>query len=126
MAQGRITTIGRLKLCQAHAGIIPLPKITKMGFGTGGLDTDGHPIDVLGTETSLKNEVLRKELSGYELVSDTTCRYLALLEKTDLINTYINEQGLYDEEGDLIVYKTFVAKGKDDDEEFVFAMDEIF
>lgn len=126
MAQGRITTIGRTKLCKAHAGAIELPPIKYMGFGTGGTDTDGTPINVLGTETALRAEVLRKEITGYEFISDTTCRYSALLEKTDLINTFITEQGIYDADGDLIIYKTFIPKGKDDDMEFIFVMDEIF
>ena len=38
----------------------------------------------------------------------------------------ISEQGLFDSDGDLIAYKTFLPKGKDDDMEFIFDMDEVF
>ena len=34
--------------------------------------------------------------------------------------------GLFDEAGDLIAYKTFMKKGKDEDIPMVFDMDEIF
>ena len=36
------------------------------------------------------------------------------------------ELGLFDADGDLVAYKTFLPKGKDDDMEFIFDMDEIF
>ena len=48
------------------------------------------------------------------------------LEKNELANEYISEQGLVDSDGDLVAYKTFLPKGKDEDMEFVFSMDEIF
>lgn len=34
--------------------------------------------------------------------------------------------GLFDTEGDMVAYKTFAEKIKDDDMEFVFNMKEIF
>ena len=49
-----------------------------------------------------------------------------LLGKEDLANTYISELGIFDEENDLIVYKTFLKKGKDDDMLFDFSLQEIF
>ena len=48
------------------------------------------------------------------------------LSKTELANQNISEQGLFDADGDLVAYKTFLSKGKDDDLEFIFDMDEIF
>ena len=41
-------------------------------------------------------------------------------------NQSISELGLYDEENDLVAIKTFLPKGKDEDMEFIFDMDEIF
>ncbi len=61
MAQGVITTRGREKLCKAHAGEITLPIITQMAFGNGGLTENGTPIETTGNESSLGNELLRKE-----------------------------------------------------------------
>ena len=48
------------------------------------------------------------------------------LGKEELADQTISEQGLFDAEGDLIAYKTFLPKGKDGDMEFIFDMDEIF
>ena len=48
------------------------------------------------------------------------------LSKAELANQNISEQGLFDADGDLVAYKTFLPKGKDDDMEFIFDMDEIF
>lgn len=128
MAQGVITKAGRKKLCIAHAGDDALPKITQMAFGSGGVGSDGAVIDPTGEETALKAELLRKNIDSHSYPDDdqTTCRYTVRLSKEELANQSISEQGLFDEEGTLIAYKTFLPKGKDGDMEFVFDMDEIF
>ena len=128
MADGVITKVGRKKLCMAHSGDADLPKIVKMAFGDGGVTSDGAVIDTTGDETALKNELLKKDIESHTYVNEgqTTCRYKVTLEKTELANKTISEQGLFDEEGDLIAYKTFLPKGKDGDMEFIFEMDEIF
>lgn len=126
MAQGVITEIGRRKLCQAHAGDIALPKITHMAFGDGGVDGTGSVLGTSGGEVSLRNELMKKTIDSYSFPIATTCRYSVRLSKSDLAGESISEQGLYDEDGDLVAYKTFMSKGKDDDMEFVFDMDEIF
>lgn len=125
MAQGVITVKGREKLCKAHAGEIPLPVIAKMAFGNGGVGENGVVISTTGEETALKNELLQKEIEEYSFPISTTCRYSVRLDKLELANETISEQGLIDTDGDLIAYKTFLPKGKDDDMEFVFTMDEI-
>ena len=48
------------------------------------------------------------------------------LSETTIPNTSISEIGLYDEEGDIICIKNFLAKGKDNDLEMVFTIDDIF
>lgn len=128
MAQGVITAIGRKKLCRAHAGDGTLPKITKMGFGSGGVNGDGTVIETTGTETALRAELLKKDVDShsYPDEGETTCRYTVRLGKEELANQSISEQGLFDADGDLIAYKTFLPKGKDEDMEFIFDMDEIF
>lgn len=128
MAQGVITTIGRIKLCKAHAGDRNLPKVTHMAFGDGGINEEGTVIETTGQETGLISELLKKEIDmhSYPEEAGTTCRYSVRLGKNELAHKNISEQGLFDEEGDLIAYKTFLSKGKDDDMEFVFDMDEIF
>ena len=127
MAQGKTTVIGRRKLCKAHAGDLVLPQILYMGFGSGGVDAEGNVREPTGEETALSVELLRKPVEGHSyLEAETTCRYTVKLEKEELADTYISEQGLYDIDGDLIAYKTFLPKGKDADMEFIFDMDEIF
>lgn len=126
MAIARITAKGREKLCKAHAGAITLPKISQMAFGTGGREVDGSMKPILGTEETLYNEALRKDIESFTFPSGTTCRYAARVDKLELINVDITELGLFDEDGDLIVYKTCPPKQKDEDEEFVFYTDEIF
>ena len=128
MAQAVITGTGRKKLCKAHAGDIVLPKITEMAFGDGGVDPDGSVKATTGNELMLYQELLKREVDGHSYVGDgeTTCRYTMRLGKEELAGKVISELGLYDSEGDLVAYKTFLGKGKDNDMEFIFDMDEIF
>lgn len=126
MAQGVITAAGRMKLCKAHAGDILLPKIVKMAFGSGGVNADGTVIETTGSETALTSELLQKDIDGHTYPVDTTARYSCRLTKAELANQKISEQGLIDADGNLVAYKTFLEKGKDDDMEFVFDMEEIF
>ena len=126
--KGVITAVGRKKLCMAHAGDIELPVITQMAWGSGGADETGQPIDTTGNEISLYQELLRKDIESHSYVNEekTTCRYTATLEAGELDNSYISEMGLYDEDGDLIAYRTFMRKGKDADIPQIYDMDEIF
>ncbi len=127
MAQGMITIKAREDFAKAHAGDITLPKVKYMAFGNGGLDSEGNPIPATGEEVALRSELLRKEIDSHSYPeTTTTCRYSVRLDKTELANQVISEQGLFDENGNLVAYKTFLEKGKDDDMEFIFDMDEIF
>lgn len=128
MAKGVATITGRRKMCRAHAGDQALPTITYMAFGDGGVDGSGTVLEATGEETALKNELLRKKIEAHRYVDEdeTTCRYRVRLDKTELANQKISEQGLFDSDGDLVGYKTFMPKGKDDDMEFIFDMDEVF
>ena len=126
--KGVITAVGRKKLCMAHAGDIELPVITQMAWGSGGADETGQPIDTTGNEIGLYQELLRKYIESHSYVNEgkTTCRYTATLEAGELDNSYISEMGLYDEDGDLVAYRTFMRKGKDADIPQIYDMDEIF
>lgn len=126
MAQGVITKTGREKLCRAHAGDISLPVITRMAFGNGGVDESGAVIAATGEEVSLRAELLSKDIEVHTYPETTTGRYSVRLGKSELVGEQLSEMGLVDAEGDLVAYKTFLPKGKDDDMEFVFDMDEIF
>ena len=113
-----VTKSARNKMLKARAGDLVLPKIKGMAFGDGGVDGDGSIIVPSVDQTELHNELLRKEVSGHEYLNDTVCRYSCTLEASEL--------ALYDEDGDLIAIKNFSGKGKDDDLEMTFNIDDIF
>lgn len=121
-----ITEAARKKLVRARAGAINLPEIVGMAFGSGGADGDGNVVAPAEDQTGLSNELLRKEISGYKFVSDTVCRYECTLSETELSGEYISEIGLYDSDGDIVCVKTFIPKGKDNEVEMTFAIDDIF
>ncbi|WP_320972307.1 phage tail protein [Enterocloster bolteae] len=125
MAKGVLTDIGKEKICRAHTGDSTLPIITKIAFGDGGVDSNGNVIDTTGSETTLKSQLIIIPIDGHSYPNKTSCRFTKRLVKADLIGKSISELGLFDADNDLIMYKTFPAKAKGDDEEFVFDMDEI-
>lgn len=130
--KGVITVIGRKKLCRAHSGDALLPKIAKMAWGDGGVDDNGQPKPTTGNEIGLYNELLQKDIKAHSYVVDkksgdeTTCRYEAALESGELTGKEISEMGLFDEEGSLIAYRTFLRKGKDEDIPQAYNMSEMF
>ena len=99
MAGTTVTTKAKKKMLQARAGIAPLSKIVGMAFGTGGVNTSDVIVPHSPDQNALHSEVLRKEVDGYEVVSDTCIRYKCTLTESELANTYISEIGLYDADG---------------------------
>lgn len=126
MSEAKITEKGREKLCRAHAGDILLPKLSHIAFGDGGVNEFDEVIPATGLEVALRNELYRMEIDSHNYPIQTTCTYSFELKEEDLQNKYISEYGIYDDEGDLIVYKTFLKKGKDSDMKFGFEVQEIF
>lgn len=121
-----VTKKARNKMLKARAGDFVLPKITGMAFGDGGVDGAGSIIAPSVEQTELHNELLRKEVSGHEYLNDTVCRYSCTLEASELAGKSISELALYDADGDLIAIKNFSGKGKDDDLEMTFNIDDTF
>ena len=121
-----ITKKSREKLVKPRAGAIQLPKIVGMVFGDGGVDASGNVIPPTESQSGLTNEIFRKELDGYSFPADTTCRYECTLTESELAGEEISEIGLYDSEGDVVCIKTFKRKGKDDDVEQTYTLDDIF
>ena len=126
MADAVVTLIAKKKMMRARAGEAALPKVVGMAFGSGGVNTSGAVITPLETQTTLNNELLRKEIDGYAFLSDKKCRYTCTLSNSDLAGTYLSEIALYDEDGDLIAIKNFLSKGKDADLEITMQMDDEF
>lgn len=129
MKKAIITKIGRKKLCKAHAGDIILPKIIKMTFGDGGVDSQGIELEPTGEETSLYHELIQKDIEHHSYkdgTDETTAQYFATLGIGECTGKYISEMGIIDEDGDLIAIRTFLAMGKTEDIPLEFRMEEIF
>ncbi len=126
MADAVVTLAARKKMVQARAGETTLSKIVGVAFGSGGVDADGNVITPEGTQTALKQEILRKPVDKYTFLSDTKCRYECTLAEGELTGEYISEAALYDEEGDLVAIKNFLPKGKDSDLEMTIQIDDEF
>ena len=121
-----ITKTARKKLVQARAGIISLPKIVGMAFGSGGVNSKGEVFPPTDNQTTLTAEMYRKKIDGYSVLSDTSIRYECTLTESELAGKSISEIGLYDANGDLVCIKTFTAKGKDDDIQMTYTLDDVF
>lgn len=126
MAGTTVTTKAKKKMLEARAGIAALPKIVGMAFGTGGVNPSGEIIAHSPDQNALHKEVLRKNVDGYTVVSDTKIRYSCTLTASELAGEYISEVGLYDAQGDFVAFKAFLKKGKDADMECVFECDDTF
>lgn len=121
-----ITKKSREKMVKARAGYIQLPKIVGMAFGDGGVEADGTVIPPTDGQSELNHELYRKVIDQYTFPHDTTCRYECTLLTSELVNEEISEVGLYDEDEDMVCIKTFKRKGKDDDIEQTYVLDDIF
>lgn len=121
-----ITKKGREKLVKARAGALTLPKITGMAFGSGGVNESGTVIAPTESQAKLTKELYRKEIDTYSFPNDTTCRYECTLTESELAGAEISEIGLYDADGDIVCIKTFTRKGKDDDVQQTYVIDDIF
>lgn len=115
-----ITKLGKYKILKARAGIKALPAVTQMAFGNGAAGTPSE------NDNTLKNELLRKDLTSIMQVTDTNFRYVCTLTTAELANATINELALCDAEGDLVMIRTCADKNKDDDEEMTFEFDDKF
>ncbi len=125
MATAVTTRIAKKKMLLARAGVSVLSKIAKMAFGDGGVNTDGEVIVPEEEQTDLKNEIYRKDITNYEIVSDTQIRYYCKLEEGELTGGKISEIALVDAEGDIITIKNFKTKEKDSDFTFVFKINDV-
>ncbi len=121
-----ITRNARMKLAKARAGAITLPRVVGMAFGNGGVNADGTVIEPPDSQTALVGELLRKPVDGYSFPEDCICRYECTLLENELAGAEISEIGLYDEDGDIVCIKNFTRKGKDDDVEQTYVLDDIF
>lgn len=115
-----ITTKSKNKVLEARAGRKAVPAISSMAFGDG-----GNRWVPTGLDNALRNELLRKDISEVEVLSETSYRYKCLIGKDELQDVTINEIGLVDTEGDFVCIIVCADKIKDDDIEMEFYIDDI-
>lgn len=119
------TKIARRKLMMARAGDITLSPICGMAFGSGGVDGTGAVIPPSDTQTALNAEIGRRPIGSHSYSGDTSCVYRVTLSEQDFAGERISEVGLYDADGDLVCVKNFLAKGKDEDVEMTFSLEDV-
>ena len=91
-------------------------EITHIALGSGGVNGDGTVIVPLAENVALKKEVVRKPYTSSTKTSDTSYEYTIKLEEDELVGTFISEMALIDEDGDVVAFSNFLAKGKDETE----------
>lgn len=116
MAKSIITKVRRKKMAEASHTTGKLAKITHIALGSGGVNTDGSVKAPLADATKLNTEVIRKAYTSSTKLSDTSYEYTIKLGADELVGTYISEMALIDEDGDVVAFSNFLAKGKDETE----------
>ena len=111
-----ITNVRRKKITEASHTTGTLSKIKWIALGDGGVDSSGAVIEPLPANTALGHELIRKEYTSSQKVSDTCYAYTIKLEENELIGKYISEMALIDAAGDVAAFSNFLAKGKDETE----------
>ena len=94
-----ITKIRRKKMAEASHTTGTVAKITH-----------------IAENVALKKEVVRKPYTSSTKTSDTSYEYTIKLEEDELVGTFISEMALIDEDGDVVAFSNFLAKGKDETE----------
>lgn len=118
MAEAITVTAYRQRLAAQMAGSDPAKPMAFMAFGDGGHNPDLTPKTPLPDTTQLENELLRKPLAliANEDPLSTTGR--GILESSDLVGARISEAAIFDQDGEMIGYKTFSPKLKESDERY--------
>ena len=111
-----ITKIRRKKMAEASHTTGTVAKITHIALGSGGVTADGTVIVPLAENVALKSEVVRKPYTSSTKTSDTSYEYTIKLEEDELVGVFISEMALIDEDGDVVAFSNFLAKGKDETE----------
>lgn len=122
-----ITKTRRRKFCLAASNpAMPLPVITHIAFGSGGVNSAGEPIAPDENQVALKDEIARYEVESVTYPTETTARYAVTIPKDALKGAEINEAALVDSDGDVVAIKTMFTKRKDEDVSFTFEFDDEF
>lgn len=119
-----ITRNAREKMARARHETGQIPVIKYIALGSEGCDANGNVRIPLDADISLRNELIRREYTSFETVTNGHI-YKLKLEADELVGENISEMALVDADGDLVEICNFLPKGKDDTE-VEFAMDDIY
>lgn len=109
-----ITNVRRKKMAEATYSTGRLARAKWIALGSGGVNEEGEVIMPLGESMTLAHEEIRKEISSSKKVTETSYEYTIDLSETELVCKQISELALIDEDGDVIAFSNFLAKGKDE------------
>lgn len=121
MAENITTTHkSREKFAEAHAHGNPVPAITEVGWGDGGVDVNGDVIMPTDDMSEVPGEFLRNEVKNVEQPYENDELRVWLLTRLDadednVVGEELSSCGLYDDAGDLIAIRNFSVKGMDED-----------
>ena len=122
-----ITKTRRRKFALASSdAAYPLPAITHIAFGDGGVDGDGEPLSPTAEQTALHHELYRYAVDSISYPEDTTVRYSVTIPKDEHTGDSISKAALIDSDGDLCAIKNMYAKRKDAGTAFTFEFDDEF
>jgi len=122
-----ITKYRREQICRVTSGgANTIAPITKIAFGTGGVDGSGDPIPPLETAAALNNELARYDVEPVAYPVSTTARYVANIPEAEFAGAEISEAALVDGDGKLCAIKTMYVKRKDAGVTFTFTFDDEF
>jgi len=112
--QKTITTkTGRQKIAQAHINDTPLPKLTKMGWGDGGVDGEGNVLQPSDEAIVVPGEFIKTDIISSTLLTDPDIIAIFVSEVDGAevgTEKELSSVGLYDEVDDLIAIINFTVK----------------
>ena len=84
-----ITEAKRKKIAKALHDTGTISKIKYIAVGSGGVDENNEVLSPSETATALKHELLRKEYTSSQKISDTCYEYTLVIEANELVGEYI-------------------------------------
>lgn len=118
MANSVTTLKARQKIAKAHADGSAVPRISQVGWGTGGVDINNAIIMPTADQTIVSGQIFKNNILSYTYNSLTaTISFHCQLSSEDVgvLGQEISSFGLYDTDGDLVAIKNFGSKSMGQD-----------
>lgn len=123
------TKKARQLFAKAHLDGTPVPRITHIGWGDGGVDSGGSVLMPTEDLTQVQGEFRKTEVITSTLPTEDgmKVRFKSELHSDEsTLGTKLSTCGIYDSEGNLIAVKNFTIKTLDEDTKFTVEWDEQF